>query len=528
MAECDVKASQGIIMLNETCVVPELKRDREKVVESSTWYLDNGASNHMSRQRSKFAELDESVTGEVRFWDGSAIRIEGKGSIVFNCKNGEKWRLQEVYYIPSLRSNIITLGQLSEEGNKVVVQGEYLWVNDKQGKLLMKVKREVNRLYKIDIEDSKPLCLLTKTEENSWLWHSRLGHVNFAALTLMSKENMAYGLPRIVQLKKVCEGCLMSKQVRKSFPSKSEFSSTTTLELVHGDICGPFTPPTPAGNRYFLLLVDDFSSQFILLWMHQGQSFVQVLQNEGAKSLYRGLTHALMRSVLYGGLHLGLYEPSKYVCDLAFESNNILMKIASGAFSGALATALTNPSERTNRGVAENIFNGGNDYSLEGSWSCNGAALTASQLATYDESKQVLTRWTRREEGFYLHLFIVIIMLPAPWTTTILFKNPFVADYVSSHLNNIDASDDFCIELDFPVVPLIDYTSVGLSTISQSLNGASILDIKKTTIEDDLLLNVASSSTTFNKIEVTVSSDPLDLSFFNDSILPQTGYLVML
>lgn len=52
-----------------------------------------------------------------------------------------------------------------------------------------------------------------------------------------------------------------------------------------------------------------------------------------------------MRSVLYGGLRLGLYEPSKYLCELAFESTNILVKIASGAFSGAVATALTNPVE---------------------------------------------------------------------------------------------------------------------------------------------------------------------------------------
>lgn len=259
MAECDVKESQGSIMLNEACVVPELKLGSEKLAESSTWYLDNGASNHMSGQRNKFAELDESVKGEVRFGDGSTVNIEGKGSIIFNCKNGEKRRLQEVYYIPSLRNNIISLGQLSEEGNKIVLQGEYLWVNDKQGKLLMKVKRAVNRLYKIDIEDSRPICLLTKAEEISWLWHSRLGHVNFAALALMSRENMAHGLPKIVQPKKVCEGCLMSKQARKVFPSKSEFSASTVLELVHGDICGPFTPPTPAGNRYFLLLVDDCS-----------------------------------------------------------------------------------------------------------------------------------------------------------------------------------------------------------------------------------------------------------------------------
>ena len=28
---------------------------------------------------------------------------------------------------------------------------------------------------------------------------------------------------------------------------------------MHGDICGPITPATPAGKRYFLLLVDDLS-----------------------------------------------------------------------------------------------------------------------------------------------------------------------------------------------------------------------------------------------------------------------------
>jgi hypothetical protein len=31
------------------------------------------------------------------------------------------------------------------------------------------------------------------------------------------------------------------------------------LELVHGDLCGPVTPATPRGRRYFLLLVDDLS-----------------------------------------------------------------------------------------------------------------------------------------------------------------------------------------------------------------------------------------------------------------------------
>ena len=31
------------------------------------------------------------------------------------------------------------------------------------------------------------------------------------------------------------------------------------LELVYGDLCGPITPATNGGRRYFLLLVDDCS-----------------------------------------------------------------------------------------------------------------------------------------------------------------------------------------------------------------------------------------------------------------------------
>jgi transposase InsO family protein len=29
------------------------------------------------------------------------------------------------------------------------------------------------------------------------------------------------------------------------------------MELVYGDLCGPISPQTPGGSKYFLLLVDD-------------------------------------------------------------------------------------------------------------------------------------------------------------------------------------------------------------------------------------------------------------------------------
>jgi hypothetical protein len=43
------------------------------------------------------------------------------------------------------------------------------------------------------------------------------------------------------------------------FLVKAEYRAERRLELVHGDLCGPISPVTPRGNKYFLLLVDDLS-----------------------------------------------------------------------------------------------------------------------------------------------------------------------------------------------------------------------------------------------------------------------------
>uniref|UniRef100_A0A0D3HVA0 Mitochondrial substrate carrier family protein ucpB n=2 Tax=Oryza TaxID=4527 RepID=A0A0D3HVA0_9ORYZ len=145
-----------------------------------------------------------------------------------------------------------------------------------------------------------------------------------------------------------------------------------------------------------------------------GTIFTQMVQVEGPRSLYLGLAPALTRSVIYGGLRLGLYEPCKYVCNYAFGSTNFAFKFASGVIAGALATALTNPTEvlkvrsqmspsRTSTiGVLKKIVA---EEGVKALWKGVGPAmaragcLTASQMATYDEAKQALLKWTPLEEA---------------------------------------------------------------------------------------------------------------------------------
>lgn len=88
IAECGENGKE-MVMLNEENVVPSGREVQGERSEKNVWYLDNGASNHMTGDRSKFNHLDEKIAGKVRFGDGSTVNIEGRGSIVFKCKNGE-------------------------------------------------------------------------------------------------------------------------------------------------------------------------------------------------------------------------------------------------------------------------------------------------------------------------------------------------------------------------------------------------------------------------------------------------------
>ncbi|RVW54856.1 putative isomerase BH0283 [Vitis vinifera] len=58
---------------------------------------------------------------------------------------------------------------------------------------------------------------------------------------------------------------------------------------------------------------------------------------------------------------------------------------------------------------------------------------------------------------------------------------------------NGEAQEHFSIELDFPIVPMVEYNSAEVASISKALNGASVIDIKKTE-KDDLFDPVCGSA----------------------------------
>jgi hypothetical protein len=97
------------VLLNEENTRVRLGIESEPSV--APWYLDTRASNYMTGDHSAFAELDKGVIGSVRFGDNSVVEIKGRNTVMFSVRGDEHRALTEVYYIPRLKTSIISLGQ---------------------------------------------------------------------------------------------------------------------------------------------------------------------------------------------------------------------------------------------------------------------------------------------------------------------------------------------------------------------------------------------------------------------------------
>ncbi|GJV69782.1 zinc finger, CCHC-type containing protein [Tanacetum coccineum] len=137
------------------------------------------------------------------------------------------------------------------------MDGNKLTLYDKSKRLLMKVERSKNRLYSIRLQIEAPICLLANVDNQAWLWHARLGRLNFDDINKMTRKGLVEGIPRINHAGQICDACLLGKHSRTPFPNQAKFRSKNPLDLVYGDLCSPISPATHSGKKLIFLLVDD-------------------------------------------------------------------------------------------------------------------------------------------------------------------------------------------------------------------------------------------------------------------------------
>jgi hypothetical protein len=88
-----------------------------------SWVLDSGASFHTT----PICEvLKNYVTGDFRkvyLADGTTLDVVGLGDVRIRVHSDSVWKLQKVRHVPELKKNLISVGQLDEEGHSIHFHG---------------------------------------------------------------------------------------------------------------------------------------------------------------------------------------------------------------------------------------------------------------------------------------------------------------------------------------------------------------------------------------------------------------------
>lgn len=58
--------------------------------------------------------MNETISGEVIFGDFSKTPVKGRVKVLIQFKNGREKFISDVYYVPNVKSNIISMCQLLE------------------------------------------------------------------------------------------------------------------------------------------------------------------------------------------------------------------------------------------------------------------------------------------------------------------------------------------------------------------------------------------------------------------------------
>ena len=117
--------------------------------------------------------------------------------------------------------------------------------------------RTENNVYVL--KEEKEECHLSNYDE-IWLWHRRLGYLNFDHIIKLVNNDVVKYLPKISNpYDYVCKPCQMGKLTRTQFKSNNFTSTDKPLHLVHMDLCGQSRKEGTRRERYFMLVIDDYS-----------------------------------------------------------------------------------------------------------------------------------------------------------------------------------------------------------------------------------------------------------------------------
>ncbi|RVW18006.1 Retrovirus-related Pol polyprotein from transposon TNT 1-94 [Vitis vinifera] len=171
------------------------------------------------------------------------LDVVGLGDVRISLPNGSVWLLEKVRHIPDLRRNLISVGQLDDEGHAILFVGG-TWKVTKGARVLARGKK-TGTLYMTSCP--RDTIAVADASTDTSLWHRRLGHMSEKGMKMLLSKGK---LPELKSIDfDMCESCILGKQKKVSFLKTGRTPKAEKLELVHTDLWGTSPVASLGGSR---------------------------------------------------------------------------------------------------------------------------------------------------------------------------------------------------------------------------------------------------------------------------------------
>ncbi|GJT62966.1 retrovirus-related pol polyprotein from transposon TNT 1-94 [Tanacetum coccineum] len=169
---------------DETCLVAQASSEicLRVDLEPDEWIKDSGCSKHMTGNRKLF----------------SSYKAYNGGNVIFGS---------------NLRGNIIGKVEITKDG-KVIGRG---------------IRKKGLYVMKLGNKPKDQICLAT-IDENSTLWHRRLGHANMRLIQSLASKELVRNVPKLKFYQHFCDALQNWKQAHVSHKAKVEESLNVTFD----------------------------------------------------------------------------------------------------------------------------------------------------------------------------------------------------------------------------------------------------------------------------------------------------------
>ena len=87
----------------------------------SGWFLDSGASFHMTGDKNLFSTLEEKdLQILIGMGNDEKYSVSGVGTVIFQREHGAHLTLTDVKYVPGLKRNLVSITMLEDRGYDVI------------------------------------------------------------------------------------------------------------------------------------------------------------------------------------------------------------------------------------------------------------------------------------------------------------------------------------------------------------------------------------------------------------------------